>query len=518
MKTIISDSSIVNATVYRKGAFVTRRANVLLKEGKNTVEIEKLSRSIDSDSIQIGVDEKVVCQQVSYDSMKNGHRIDESADFTVTEIDERIRSIKNKIEILDLRIEVIRKMDVKYDISKGIEAIDVFNNYNCEQITVLINEQSELNLELNTLEKKKEEEKNQQTESVWKRLPATIFIELMSDTEHEAEIEIQYYDRLAEWYPHYDIRLEDSKENIEFILKGNISQNTGEDWDNIPMCVSTGNYSQKRYKGELAEWRIGTQHIEHRSGSLQMVSSQMEYEDDYDDCEEDGIKKINIPDFLKKAPSSDAAAPKYACRMPESDIIDNQNSIMYTLPENCSVSNGKGSDTVFINSMEIKCDIADFTIPKLDCSAFMVAKISDFSKYNFIKCGANVFFNNRFVGKTKINPEEVDNSMLVSLGPDHKVDIKRITEKQLSSKSFIGATRTMEYEFVIKINNRKKIPVSLNVTDQIPVSDDAKITVEVINLSKGTLDDKTGKVTWTVDLPPEEEKELRLAFKIVTRK
>lgn len=517
MGTKTVESSIVNVTVYRKGVYVTRRVRLSLGEGKNIVEVEKLPGTIDPDSVQVGVDKDVVCQQVSYDRNKNEFRVDETADLLTTEIDEKIRTTRDKINIIDLRLEMLKKAEIKYDMAGGIGAIEEFNKYNGEQIAMMISERSDLDCELNKLVKKKEEEKNQKTKSIWKSLPGTIYMELSSASDHETEIEIQYFDQAASWRPHYDIRREDGSSTIAFILKGNIIQSTGEDWIDVPMCISTGDYSQKRYRGELTEWRLGAPAFSANVPKPLMASGRRDMV--FQSANNlDATMCMMAPSPVSQNTAELPVEVTFNQGNVNSAVIDNQNSIIYELPERCTVNDRSGNETVFINSTEIECVVADFTTPKLDCSAFMVARVTDYSKYNFLNCGANVFLNNRFVGKTVINPEGTDNTMLISLGPDEKVEIKRIALKQHTSKSFIGSTTNQEYEYAIKMNNRKSEPVVLNVTDQIPVSYDARYTVEVTNLSKGELDYTTGKVKWNIEIGAGEEQEIRLAFKVVTKK
>lgn len=180
-------------------------------------------------------------------------------------------------------------------------------------------------------------------------------------------------------------------------------------------------------------------------------------------------------------------------------------SIIYKLAERCTVLNGKGSGTVTVIAYEIEFKLDIYTTPKVDSTAFMVAKVHNYIKYSFFKCNANVFLNNRFIGTTLINPVSDDGTMIVSLGPDNKIQVRRVPEKQLSSKSFIGGTNTKEELYAIKIINGKPVPAHIIVVDQLPVSTHAKVMVERTTLSGGVVEDATGKVTWEIDINPNEE-------------
>jgi hypothetical protein len=51
--------------------------------------------------------------------------------------------------------------------------------------------------------------------------------------------------------------------------------------------------------------------------------------------------------------------------------------------------------------------------------------------------------------------------------------------------------------------------------DQVPLSQDAGIEVDVTTLSGGAQDPVDGKVTWTLQLPAHGEQAVELAFSVV---
>lgn len=520
------ESKIKDITVYRGGAFITRTAMVQLKAGRNTVTIEKLSATIRKDSIQVGVGENVSCLQVIYDPKANQHKVDPKVDLVDTGSEEKIREIKNQISILDLRLEMHKAMTVKFDIGGGVDKIKDYDDYNASTLKEIVSQKAALEKELEILGKKKNAEKSLITAGVWKLLSGVIKLEVESKEDQECEIEIQYFDVNADWKPHYDIRLDDFSKSLAFILKGNITQTTGESWINVNVSVSTGSYSQRRYKGDLPVWRVSSNHsslMDNLRGIFSVDDEDIDYDGFYDEEDlplADGPKLL-IPKGLRPAQSRAAetgSTISFDVKASDSEVIDNQNSTVYKLAEKCTVYNNRGSGTVTVTKHVIECPIDIYTTPKLDCSAFMVAKVKDYSKYSFLACNANIFFNNRFVGQTKINPDGEDGVMMVSLGQDEKIIVKRIEEKKHKSKSFIGGARTEEEAYVIKLTNMKPVPAHIIVVDQIPVSTDSKVTVEVTNLSKGELEDVTGKVTWDIGLKPDENREIRLGYKIITKR
>jgi hypothetical protein len=61
----------------------------------------------------------------------------------------------------------------------------------------------------------------------------------------------------AGWYPTYDIRAKDISSPVELVYKANVSQNSGEDWRNIKLTLSSGNPTTNSTKPELAPYNLG---------------------------------------------------------------------------------------------------------------------------------------------------------------------------------------------------------------------------------------------------------------------
>jgi len=54
----------------------------------------------------------------------------------------------------------------------------------------------------------------------------------------------------------------------------------------------------------------------------------------------------------------------------------------------------------------------------------------------------------------------------------------------------------------------------IQVVVKIPISQNKDFKVDVLDLSNGVLDDKTGKVTWKIDVAPNTEVTKKIGYKI----
>ena len=64
------------------------------------------------------------------------------------------------------------------------------------------------------------------------------------------------------------------------------------------------------------------------------------------------------------------------------------------------------------------------------------------------------------------------------------------------------------------IRNNKPEKVRLLVFDQVPVSNDEAITVDIEELSNGKMNTDTGEVVWEIELEPKETIEKTIGYKV----
>jgi uncharacterized protein (TIGR02231 family) len=133
---------------------------------------------------------------------------------------------------------------------------------------------------------------------------------------------------------------------------------------------------------------------------------------------------------------------------------------------------------------------------------------------NLLSGEANIFFEGAYLGKTLINVENTSDTLTVSLGVDKNLIVKRTQQKDLNEKSLMGSNFRATRSFVYQILSRKLVPVTLNLEDQIPVSNSSEVTVEKMELSGANLEANTGALTWTLQLLPNDKKELNVTYQV----
>ncbi len=168
-------------------------------------------------------------------------------------------------------------------------------------------------------------------------------------------------------------------------------------------------------------------------------------------------------------------------------------------------------------------DIAEHTVPaaygyiavpKLDRDAFLVARVTGWEKLNLVSGKANVYYGDAYVGESRINTASAEDTLDLSLGRDNNVQMTRKLVEDKTSKKLIGSERKETMTFEITVKNNSTAPLTLSIHDQVPVSTDSEIKVDVLETSNAVLDENDGLLTWNVSLQPGESRAYVLSFAV----
>ena len=192
--------------------------------------------------------------------------------------------------------------------------------------------------------------------------------------------------------------------------------------------------------------------------------------------------------------------------------VENQTNIEFNIAMPYSVPSDGKQYTVEINQVDVSTAYQYAVAPKLSTNVFLTARLTDWNKYNFLSGEANLFFEGTFIGKSLINTDATTDTLNLSLGTDKNIVVTRTSLKDLSERQSLGSNRKEARDWQIEVKNRKSQPINLLVEDQVPVSQNSSIEVELQELSGAQLDKLTGKVTWKMMLKPADNKKLELKY------
>jgi TonB-dependent SusC/RagA subfamily outer membrane receptor len=558
-------SRIKKVTVFTKGAQIEREASVSLQEGRMNIRLTGLSPYIKKESIRIDGDGTYTILTVQH---QNDYLNEINKSKEIESLNTKIEELQLKIGDEEAWIKIIKdKLDFLYsnkDIAGKEQSVnpETFISLN----TIYGNNIETLNLDLLKRQRKitdytKEIDKlNNQLNSLNSKsdLPSgIILVTLESKQINNAVIKFNYLVDNAAWYPSYDIRFLGIDKPLNVTYKANIRQNTGIDWNEVSLVLSTAktNISAKMplltpfylqfYYPEIAnalQGRAAGLQITENSGtpgadseirmrgiaSIDGNSNPLYVVDGipHNDISSLNPNEIETIQVLKDA----SASAIYGSRGVNGVILvttksgSDKSSVPLTITSKSETSNeyivdaiqtilsNNKTTTVSFRESNLKADFEYQSVPKLSANVFLVGKISDWYKAELLDGEVNVYLENSYVGKSSINTEQFKDTLEVSFGIDNNISIKREKLTEFSENQFIGANRKETVAYKLTLRNNKAYPITTKIYDQIPISTTKDIQVETLELSGGKLNTDTGKIEWEIDLDSNENKELIIKY------
>ncbi len=256
--------SIKHVTVFTNGAQVERSLSVNLLAGEQVITFTGLSPYTDVKSMQIKAHGKLTVLGVNYrtihpDSLQRVKQLRE-AEKLVKSTDEKERELKAQLEVVNAQLEM-----VKTNSSIGnrttvtpLANIKELNNYYAQETLELKKKAIAIDQELEKLAEIRE--KQEKTVDSIARLKLKTMTEadltLQVAQAGKVEFDLTYYVRNAGWYPTYDLRSEGLGLPLQLSYKANMFQNTKEEWNNIPVTLSSANPSRSNIAPELRTYWI----------------------------------------------------------------------------------------------------------------------------------------------------------------------------------------------------------------------------------------------------------------------
>jgi len=206
----------------------------------------------------------------------------------------------------------------------------------------------------------------------------------------------------------------------------------------------------------------------------------------------------------------------FKCAMPLMTSAPKQTesgtSVEFALPVPYTVLSSNNGKSVDILTHELKAGYKYKSIRKLEKDVFLIAEVEDWEHLNLLAGNANVFFEDKYVGETLIDPRRASEGLTISLGRDKNIIVTRTRGKDFTAGSGIGSSVKVSREWVLTVKNLRKQKIDIILEDQIPVSANKSITVDAVTVSGAEYDKDKGKLVWKLALAPAESRSLNVKY------
>ncbi|WP_276367568.1 DUF4139 domain-containing protein [Chryseolinea sp. H1M3-3] len=279
---------IDHVTVFLDGAQITRQGTVSLKPGVSMLALQGIAPGIQEQSIQVEAPAGVKILSVSFNvnyleeikaSEKIAALLQEKIQITTSLAQEKsLEEVYREEESILKTNKSIGGTEKGVPIEELKKAMDYFR-----QRLIDIKQQ----LQVTDQNIRKHNERILKIDAQLKELSAIkaqpvgqIVVKVSTKTSINAGMSIKYLVKEARWFPSYDIRAKDIKSPISVTYKANISQHSGEKWENVRLTISSGNPLQTGAKPIINPWMLGFNNtvVSNNSATIGMIQPDKIYE------------------------------------------------------------------------------------------------------------------------------------------------------------------------------------------------------------------------------------------------
>ena len=461
-------TKVESVTIYHSGALVSRVGTVDLKPGINELVFKNLSSKIVLNSLKIGNKQVTI--------------LNKSIIRKLTK--EEFSQLLDKKEALNKQMNLIEAKYSEAGFVSKVEDLEKMSSFYSNKTQQIKRELREIESAIIDAKKVENIQLNNENAAILK-------LNVSVEGKLNQPLKLQYVCGGIGWSPSYDIIVKSSADKIiEFKYLARVMSQTGEDWDNVTVNLSSSFPLESPTELPKADeaWVIDRRSAGNMKPPVEAEDNKAAQESQIDQLEGVQYEEINIPSFLKWRTLKN----KYSIK---------SNSTVFTFP---------------IQKVSLASNYYYYAYPSIDAEVYLVAQVTGWDTLHFVDGIANVSFNGTDVGKSVIKFSESKDTLVLPVGKDNSVYLKRseMNDQKYFKVAKVGKKResTMAYKFELKNNN--SFPIQFELVDQIPISQMKSAKVQLLTSSQGKVNNEIGEVNWSLNLKPGQKVDKKLIFKI----
>ena len=517
-------SSIHAVTVYADRAIVTRAAPLdLPATGTVEVTFDKLPANLLDQSLQVSG--RGAAQVTILDVTARAAYVDFTPNERVKAIEDELRGLAKQRRGLDDRGAVLKAQEGSLGKLEAatttppnkdtaprltIEESTKFLTFLEDQRGKFLAERQTLDTQLEDLAAKVEaaQRKLNELRGAGGRSFKTVTVRLDAATTGKLDLSLSYTVPGASWTPSYDARVNSNEKTVALAYYGLVRQNTGEDWKDVALTLSTARPSMGGAAPEVRPWTVDVFDPRVVPVAMPLASREMRMRSAAAPAAAGGV----LMQAMSDAPAELAKDASFAAAR----IDQTATSASFKISAPSSVPSDNSPQKIPVTTAALAANPEYLTTPKLQPAAFLTAKVANTSEFPLLGGAMNVFLDGTFVATSALRTVMPEEKFELALGVDEGIAVKHKRVKRFAEDTGLtNSGKRVTYEYLLTLQNNKKTAARVVVADQIPVSRNEKIVVKQLAPdAKEFKPTAEGALKWTLDLKPAEKRELTVKFSI----
>jgi hypothetical protein len=378
------------------------------------------------------------------------------------------------------------------------------------------------------------------------RMERSAVITLNKANNAAGRIKLNYLVSSVSWNPQYKFRAGKDKEAILVEYLAAIRQQTGEEWSNVAITLSTAQPMLNAAPPELRALAMGVVPLGGKDAQMKQLAFGAQpampqppgqggqsggFQAQVDNL--DGLRQARSNRFraLEEANKknyqvanqfwNDAAAQEQSIQLlttkeeerqvAESDVFGGASegpTVTYKLPAGISIPSRNDEQVVEVARLNLAPDYYYKAVPVLTKHVYRLANLTNKSEMVLLPGEATMYQGTDFVGRTHLPLVAIGEKFTVGLGVDPQLQVNRkLLDK---SRKQQGANQVLQYDYRILISSYKTEPVKVQVWDRLPTAESEVINISVVRtapeLSKDSLYEREERtknlLRWDVTVEP----------------
>ncbi|MBC2592973.1 mucoidy inhibitor MuiA family protein [Ruficoccus amylovorans] len=518
----VLDSHLNAVTVYTDRAEVVRQAGLKLDPGVHTLIFTDLPAQTDAGSLQVDGTGGFTLQDVRFetrqltdlpegrlkeltDELQKADTQAKALGMTAT----RLKDRRAALEAVLARVTATPKDSSAPAPMDAVQWTEMLTFYNTqlEKIDQSTMENDAALQQVSEIQNRLRREISQLNANARKQSNvAKVVVSL--DRSSEVVVELTSIVYGPRWTPSYDIRANTTDKQVTLASYGSVTQNTGEDWTDVRLSLSTAQPQVGGREPELNPWFVN-------------VFKPMPVEPPF--AYESARAKQARPAMasgLTNEIMADSFVASAPMQVQEATVQSGATAVVYQIPNTASIPSDNQPVRVSITTQSFPGEFRYSAVPKLSPHVYLKTKVTNASEYAFLPGPGNIYLDGSFVGQSALDLVPPGQEFWTWLGIDQGVTVERkLLDRKEGEAGFFGGSKSMTWRYEFEIKNNKQTPITLSVWDQIPVSENDDIAVELIQ-PKYSADTASLKMTsqkfieWIYNLNPGQEVKTPFEFSV----
>ncbi len=480
-----AESTIEQVTIYQGLASVTRSLPIA-GSGEQTLVFSCLSPSIDKESLSVQASGNVNIGEVSIQDLsgEQAKQCQYQGDAKVQTQQDNVASITAELEAAYLtkaylqNLTKVTQVSIDGTLANNVRDLEAQSAAINKKILILQQRQAQAQDGLNQL----------MAGSASSTQNNVTQVSVRTASRTPSTLKLDYQVRGASWQPTYQARLNTQNKQLAITASAIIAQQTGENWTNIPLTLSTVNPNQ-RTTGQLPYVQRLSLYKEDKEGAPMpvmmepvMVSADRAYAK-----EMAGASMAPLPSFTVSS--------------------ENKNGIIeYKLSQRVSIpSDGRRVRTLIDEQAGIS-KLWIRSTPSQETAGYWYAS-APFLTPAWVDGSLQLYRDDNYVGQSQYNYQLLKEQG-IGFGIDPNTLVKElVNEDKQGEKGIISRTQTLTTTKAYQFTNQHDRPMSLQVLGSEPISRDDSLKVTVTHTPPVTTrnwNSNQGVVAWEFDLAPQQ--------------